>query len=163
MKNSGIQFVIYGLLMIHVSWIITHLNLVSRDLINPWKLGGYGMYTKPSNKASLRLYDISADKASRIPRKTFRADDFRDANLRYVFRCRPLSETSFLAFIRKNSHLVNVNLRFEIREREFRRRPIRTKWVTHSVAEIKWQDETKFSYSGKVCGTQYAGEVDFKS
>ncbi len=94
---------------------------------------------------------------------TFRANDFYDANLRHVFRCRPLSKKSFVVFMRKNPHLTNVSLRFEIREREFQRQPIGAKWVTQSVAVIKWLNETKFSYSGKVCDTQYSGEVEFKS
>ncbi len=162
-KLSGIHFVIFGLLAIHTLWIFTHLNLVSRDLINPWKLGGYGMYTKPANRARLRIFDVSTKTAEQIPRMTFRANDFYEANLRYIFRCRPMSKKSFLLFMRKNPHLTNINLRFEIREREFQRQPIRAKWVTHSVAEITWLDDTKFSYTGKVCDTQYSGEAEFKS
>ena len=39
------KLVIVALVVLHSVWIVVHLNLVSRDLINPWKLGGYGMYT----------------------------------------------------------------------------------------------------------------------
>ena len=45
------KLVIVALVVLHSVWIVVHLNLVSRDLINPWKLGGYGMYTTLTPKS----------------------------------------------------------------------------------------------------------------
>jgi len=161
LKNlSALHYVVIALVTVHTSWILYHLNLVSKDLINPWKLGGYGMYTKPTNRAKLRLYDIRS-KTTRISKRDYTSRNFRNSNLRYVFRCRPISEKSFLIFLRDNPHLANVDLKFMIREREFTRNPIGTKWVPHSVAELKWPQEDKFTYSGEVCGTKYSGEVAY--
>ncbi len=162
LKNlSGLHYVIIGLLTVHVSWIVFHMNLVSKDLINPWKLGGYGMYTKPNNKARLRVYDIR-DKTKRLSKKTYASKNFRDENLRYIFRCRKITEEAFLIFLRDNPHLANVDLRFLIRERKFTRSPVAVKWVPHSVAEIKWQQSDKLTYSGSVCGEEYSGEIEYR-
>lgn len=42
---------IVGLVVLHSAWIVFHMILVSRELINPWKLGGYGMYTTLTPKS----------------------------------------------------------------------------------------------------------------
>ncbi len=161
-KLSGKHYIIISLLTVHTSWIVYHMNLVSQELINPWKLGGYGMYTKPANRASLRLYDIRSE-TEKLSKKTYTSKGFRSANYRYSFRCRPISEASLLIFLKDNPHLENVDLRFTIKEREFRRNPIRTKLINHSVTEIRWQQKDRFTYSGKVCGNEYTGIVDYKS
>ena len=49
--------ILVGLVVLHSVWIVVHLNLVSRDLINPWKLGGYGMYTTAHPNPGLHLFD----------------------------------------------------------------------------------------------------------
>ena len=45
--------VIFGLLALHTVWIANHLRLVYQDRINPWRLGGYGMYTRPNSPTVL--------------------------------------------------------------------------------------------------------------
>ena len=159
--NSFKNAFVLGLLVVHACWIIVHLNLVSRELINPWKLGGYGMYTKPSNKAKLSIYDLSAT-AVRVPRDTYVDDRFRRANFRYTFRCKSISEKSLLMFYRDNPHLVNSNLGFIISESKFLREPIRSKRFPHSVVQVIWPQPGRFLYSGKICGETYDGSVDFK-
>ncbi len=161
-KNwSALHYIVAGLLVVHTSWIIVHLNLVSRELINPWKLGGYGMYTQPNNRAKLRLFDIRS-KPKRISKRKYIGKGFRDANFRYVFRCRKIGRAEFLIFLTDNPHLANRDLRFVIREREFSRSPVGTKWVKHSVVELRWPQSDKFTYSGEVCGKKYAGEVVYQ-
>lgn len=155
------HIVIIGLLFVHSAWIITHLNLVSRGLINPWKLGGYGMYTQPDYKAKLRVYDINT-KSKLIMRKKYKARNFRNANLRYVFRCREISEDAFIVFFNDNPHLVNTDIRFTLSERKFSRSPVAVKRIIYSTADIRWGKEEKFTYSGEICGDDYLGMVEFK-
>ena len=59
-KRAGFAFkLLVGLLLLaHVGWICVHLNLVAREQINPWKLGGYGMYTMPHYKALTHVFVI---------------------------------------------------------------------------------------------------------
>ena len=44
----NIKQYLVGIFIIHTLWIVVHLILVMNNQINPWKLGGYGMYTVPS-------------------------------------------------------------------------------------------------------------------
>ncbi len=161
-KLSGKHIVIIGLLILHTVWIIAHLNLVSKGLINPWKLGGYGMYTKPNYKAKLRLYDVSSQPMI-ISRKSYKRTNFRNANLRYIFRCRKFTEEAFLVFFQDNPHLIKRNLRFVLREKEFTRGPIGVKRVVYSTAEIRWPRKDKFIFNGEICGTKYTGQAEYKA
>jgi len=155
------HIVIIGLLVVHTGWIITHLNPVSRGQINPWKLGGYGMYTLPDYKAKLRIYDISS-KPKLMVRSNYKTRNFRNANLRYVFRCRKFSEAALMVFFKDNPHLVNTDLKFILRERVFSRRPVGVKRVTYSTVDVRWPKQDKFTYMGEICGEKYLGKVDYK-
>lgn len=37
----------WALLIVHVSWIGVHAYYHSKNFLNPWKLAGYAMYTRP--------------------------------------------------------------------------------------------------------------------
>ncbi len=161
LKNlSARHIIIIGLLVLHTGWILTHLTLVSRGQINPWKLGGYGMYTLPDYKAKLRIYDISS-KPKLMRRNNYKTRNFRNANLRYVFRCRAFSEDGFLVFFQDNPHLVNTDLKFVLRERAFSRSPVGVKRVTYSTADVRWPKQDTFTYMGEICGTKYTGKAKY--
>ncbi len=160
-KLSGRHIIIIGLLALHTFWIITHLTLVSKGLINPWKLGGYGMYTKPNYRAKLSVFDISSKQVV-IPRAKYKSSNFRDANLRYVFRCRQFNEEVFLVFFQDNPHLANRDLRFVLREKVFSQKPVAVKRETYSAAEIHWPQKDQFTYRGEICGTEYSGAAEYK-
>ena len=51
------KIILVSLIALHAVWIGIHLNLVSKNLINPWKLGGYGMYTTANNGPVLHISD----------------------------------------------------------------------------------------------------------
>jgi hypothetical protein len=58
---SAQKVVLLGLISLHATWIVFHLTLVSLELVNPWKLGGYGMYTTVHPKPGLHLSDSRYD------------------------------------------------------------------------------------------------------
>ena len=44
------------LVVLHSAWILNHLRLHAEGVINPWKGGGYGMYTNLSPNPGFIIY-----------------------------------------------------------------------------------------------------------
>ena len=109
--------ILLALVIGHAVWIIVHLNLVSRELINPWKLGGYGMYTVPHPSPAFTLFDRRFDgleiTVSKDDRKKLTWD-----NWFFVFRCRPITVASLQRYLRDNPRLVGIPLRFIFAEKK---------------------------------------------
>jgi len=150
-----------GIVVLHAAWIVFHLNLVSQGLINPWKLGGYGMYTTAPHNAKLHVFDRQFPGVEApLSKKSLR--DFIRENKFFVFQCQPLKEKSLLEFYRNNPDLIGHTLRFFISQRKLLRNPIRTKRQAHSILEIVWAGPDTFEYTGQVCGKIYEGQLKMK-
>ena len=57
-RDFALKIFVGLLLLAHVGWICVHLGLVAKEQINPWKLGGYGMYTVPHYTALTHVFVI---------------------------------------------------------------------------------------------------------
>ncbi len=154
--------IIVGLVVLHSAWIVVHLNLVSRDLINPWKLSGYGMYTIPHPNPVLHVFD-SRFAGFEIPSDTYKAYDIVSQNRFFIFRCQPITVASLQVFLNDNPKFVGVPLRFIVTELKLLRDPIRPEREPHSILEIRWTGQTTFDYAGKICGELYHGKAELKS
>src|SRR5262245_1176834 len=53
------KWAVVAILVLHVGWIANHMRLVANDRINPWRLGGYAMYTVAS--PALKMVAIDPD------------------------------------------------------------------------------------------------------
>jgi hypothetical protein len=155
------KVVLVSLLLVHAIWIIVHINLVSRELINPWKLGGYGMYTVANARPILQVYRVGFG-IQRVPKKDYLEARFWVAHHRHAFRCRPFSEKAFRIFFRENPDMVGTDLRFIVWERRMERKPIGAKRVPQSIADVRWNTPSTFSIRGTVCGQSYESDVQFK-
>ncbi len=155
------KLVIVALVVLHSVWIVVHLNLVSRDLINPWKLGGYGMYTIPHPQPVLHLFDSRFGEFE-IPSTTYQVRDLVDENRFFIFRCEPIHVASLKAFLSDNPRFIGIPLRFIITELQLLRDPIRPERVPHAIMEIRWTGPTTFDYAGKICGELYHGKAELK-
>jgi hypothetical protein len=151
--------------LMHAAWIIGHLYLVNKDAINPWKLGGYGMYTVPFPRALTHVYvfDESQQRWSEVlrARKAFNSYLFDSRNNLHVFRCRPITEHSLVGFFDENQHLRYRPLTVAISEVGFKREeaaPVRK--ILTSI-EIAWDSEKKFGYRGQACGVRFGGTVSY--
>ena len=156
------KVIVIGLITVHCLWIGIHLTLVSRAQINPWKLGGYGMYTTVDPRPKLFLFDKRSPRRP-IPNSTINWRDYVKQNLSFMFRCRPPSEQSFDVFFRGNPKLIGSPLKFVVTERKIEPNPIRPVSRTHSVFEITWIGQRQFKYFGKVCDEYYHGEIELGS
>lgn len=54
--NKLMQKFCWALIALHVGWVCTHMYFHYKGELNPWKLGGYAMYTKPGPVYSIRTY-----------------------------------------------------------------------------------------------------------
>lgn len=50
--------IIFG---IHLTWVCVHMVMVYYEMVNPWKLGGYAMYTVPAPCFSSHVFWIDSD------------------------------------------------------------------------------------------------------
>ncbi len=148
--------VLLALLLVHVGWISIHVSLVANEQINPWKLGGYGMYTVPNPRPRVRLYEGLAEDR-RLVKGGYYSRAFADDNRRFVFRCTEISQNSLENFFRKNRKLIGKQLTVVVEERAFLHDPIRTEKRVRGVTQIKWKSDFSFDYRGKICGDQYLG------
>ena len=151
------------LLLAHVGWICVHLNLVARELINPWKLGGYGMYTVPHYVALTHVFLVD-DKSQRWfelarHRRLFNSFQFDLKNFLHIFRCRASSEESIVAFMNENPHLRYRPLVLAVSEKLFTRKPISSNREIYAKIEIAWTGKTLFGYRGEICGKSFEGRV----
>lgn len=161
----ALKLLIGALLLVHTAWICIHLALVAQERINPWKLGGYGMYTVPHPDALTHVYyfDETAAKWVEIPRKARRFNSFAfdSRNYLHVFRCRPPSEASIVGFLDENPHLRHRPLTLALSEQVFERKPVVVKRQIYAKVEIAWAGETRFGYRGEICDQTFAGELDY--
>lgn len=153
------------ILAVHVGWICTHLWLVKNERINPWKLGGYGMYTVPhlNLRTHVFLFDRSANNWAELQREppqfsTFR---FNAANDWHVFRCRPFDTEKIKIFFDENPHLRFRSLLIVVTEIRFFRYPVKITREAVQQVEIAWSGEEKFGFRGNACGETYSGTADY--
>ena len=159
----GLKIFVGLLLLAHVGWICVHLNLVAKEQINPWKLGGYGMYTLPHHKALTHVFIIHEKSKKWFElarhRRLFNSFQFDTKNFLHVFRCRVSSEESIVAFMDQNPHLRYRPLVIALSETQFIRKPISSNREIYSKVEIAWNGKTLFGYRGKICGKSFDGRV----
>lgn len=155
------KVILLALVAVHAVWIVIHLNLVSRELINPWKLGGYGMYTVPHPAPALSVFDRRFDGFEITVSDEDRIKLTQD-NRYFVFRCRSMNVASLQRYLRDNPRFVGIPLRFIISEKKMMRKPIRTEYLPHAILEIRWTGRSTFDYAGKVCGKLYRGKAELR-
>ncbi len=163
----AVKLLVGLLLLAHVGWICAHLILVATDQINPWKLGGYGMYTVPHHRPYTHVFVIDdwTKKWSELTRdrRLFNTFGFDRRNFLHVFRCRAPSEDSIVAFMDENPHLRYRPLVIVMSEIQFARYPISLSREMYSKTEIAWNGKTLFGYRGEICGKSFEGRVEYQA
>ena len=153
------------ILAVHTGWICVHLWLVSNERINPWKLGGYGMYTVPhlNLQTHVFLFDRSRNNWAELRREDLQFGTFRfnAANDWHVFRCRPFDAEKISIFFEENPHLRFRPLLIVVTEIRFDRYPIKVTREAVQKVEIGWSGKEKFGFRGDVCGKTYSGTVAY--
>lgn len=149
--------ILFGLLAAHTAWMCVHMYLVAVDKIDPWKLGGYGMYTiappKPTVRAFVRVQTLGKVKINTDDRR------FRRANNGFRFKCAPIEPSTLAVLLEDNPKLRGQNFEFGIVTLEMLRDPIRmvnTPWI---VAFARHQGGGSYELVQQFCGERISDTV----
>ena len=170
-KKSGresryLKIFIINLLVLHAIWVSAHLLLVSQELINPWKLGGYGMYTVPHDQPRTHVF-LQEGKTKRWTELENSGNrlvtrNFEQFNHNNIFKCRFPSERSLVGFFDENPSLRRKPLVIAVSKIVFSRYPIKIERRIQTQIEIAWSSNREwFGYRGKICGRDYSGKVKY--
>lgn len=148
---------IFLLLFLHVVWVANHLRLVAKDAIDPWKLGGYGMYTGPAPSQTMFVFEVSPrQQIRRIPNRTIKQRSYVLAtfwtNRGRVFRCTHIPASALIGLFGDNERLVGRRLILIYAENEFKHQPPSVDRVKRGEVNIEWQDDRRFTYVSNFCG-----------
>lgn len=160
LSNSKIlKFAIIPTLIIHSLWIVNHLRWVAADQINPWKLGGYGMYTAPQPNATLSLIDIRFPGGHYfLDPSTYKLSRYRMmtkfTNINRAFRCAHVKPDQLKMIFEENPQLRGNHLRLLYLEDKFIKMPVSTKRVIQGRVTIIWTGKDFFEYTSEFCGSQ---------
>ena len=146
--------IVFGLLILHIGWIGNHIRLNMSDEINPWRLGGYAMYTVPNPGNRVRVYDtLNLDNPIRVRLLQFEAST-RFTNAGRTFRCAGIPAKSLRSFFNENPELIGRSLVFVFTETRFIRMPPSTERETRGLVVVTWQSPQNFSYTSRFCGRE---------
>lgn len=148
------KWVVAGLLILHIGWMANHMRWVMTDQIDPWRLGGYAMYTIPPPAARFQVYDADfPDTPALVNSMLYEAAE-RFTNPRRAFRCAQVPPAAMRGFFEENGNLIGKHLAFIYTERRFYRDPRSFKREIQGVIELSWQDERTFTYRSRFCGKE---------
>ena len=154
------------LLVAHAAWLANHLRWVINDEVNPWKLGGYGMYTVPAPLVQLAISRVSTsgkirelDPASYETRETQLS--LQRTNAGRVFRCAPIDPENLRAFFDENPRLRGENLIFAFSEMRSSHDPVELYWREQGRVQVEWIGDRNLVYGSQFCGDVVTGEVSW--
>jgi hypothetical protein len=160
LDNIGIRkWIIVGLLILHTAWIGNHMRWVAGGRIDPWRLGGYAMYTIPSPAARLHVFFADRPDAPIRVNSTRYHSATRFTNPSRMFRCADVPAAALLAFFEENRELIGSNLAFVYSERQFIRNPPSTKRVVQGTVAVSWRDTRSFAYTNRFCGNEHTASA----
>ena len=154
------QFVIIAALILHALWILNHLRWVAGKQINPWKLGGYGMYTVPDPGVTMVLLDLqNPANPRRIDRRRYILKGFRLATGSREFRCAHIKADDLKVFFEDNPQFRGINVGFLYLERTLVKNPVAAKRVSQGRVTITWLNNDFFEFTSEFCGSKESGKV----
>jgi hypothetical protein len=155
------KWVLSSLVIAHIAWIANHLRLVANDEINPWRLGGYGMYTVPGPEARFQVFD-KADPNAPIPVEKLGFETAqRFTNPARTFRCAPVTPEALRSFFRENMNLIGRDIAIVYSEIKFSRTPPSAARKMQGGVLVSWPEFNTFSYTNKFCGAESTGSANF--
>jgi hypothetical protein len=150
---------VVAILVLHIGWIANHMRLVANDRINPWRLGGYAMYTVPNPGSKIVAYDPDFPDTPLVARFMHYEAAARSTNASRTFRCADVSAASLRAFFDENQDLIGRNIVLVYLEKRLVRSPLSTNLETQGTVSVVWQDERSFTYTSKFCGNEHTASA----
>jgi hypothetical protein len=163
-ESKILKTAIITILIVHTLWLSNHLRWVATEQVNPWKLGGYGMYTLPPPAVKLNLIDIRyPDAHFTLDPSTYSLTRYRMmtklTNINRAFRCAHIKPTHLKAFFEENPHLRGIDLRFVYMEGKFIQNPVSVERVEQGHVTINWTGNDLLEFTSEFCGNRETGKV----
>jgi hypothetical protein len=156
------KWLLSALVIAHIAWIANHLRLVANDQVNPWKLGGYGMYTVPQPGTRYLVYDKARPNTPVPVRKRGFEVSQRFTNPSRTYRCAPIAPEALRAFFNDNRKLIGRDIAIVFSERRFYRTPPSISREMQGGVLVSWPDTNTFTYTNKFCGAESTGSASFE-
>ncbi|WP_415893883.1 hypothetical protein ACMXYN_05665 [Neptuniibacter sp. PT8_73] len=119
-------------LALQLSWCIAHVLLVSNGDVNPWKLGGYGMYTTP---AYCPLPEITIEGTNYVPSNRVYSIYKREMLAGCLSTLRDFYETLLKELHQKREALAGLTIKFH--HTELDKETMKAKYVSSGQAKIE--------------------------
>jgi hypothetical protein len=149
------KWVVAALLVFHIAWIANHMRWVATGQINPWKLGGYAMYTIPAPSSRVLVFDAAMQETPTPVNLLRYVAAQRFSNPARVFRCAHMSAQALQALIYENRNLIGRNIMLVIAESQFVRNPPSISRRVTGIVTVTWEDMKTFTFVSKFCGTEH--------
>lgn len=151
------QGVVILFLALHVAWIANHLRWTANEQINPWKAGGYGMYTGPVATPKVFVEMVSPSGATAaIDTREYSLTEFGRIidrnNINRIFRCAPIPPEAVRAFFDENPKLRGVDLSIVFTEIFLSRNPVEGKRREQGRVQVQWIRHDSLVYGSLFCG-----------
>lgn len=142
--------VLLGLLIVHVVWVCIHVYLAAQDAVNPWKMGGYGMYVEPKRSTAVDVHRVLGGVVdTRLhPTNLVR---FMSANQDFNIYCKAPNARSLRYLITDNPDLIGEPFVIEIFRYQFMIDPLRTEVVQVGQTRVEWIDDATVTYFVTTC------------
>lgn len=158
-------WILVVILAVHTGWVLNHLRLHSQGQINPWKGGGYGMYTNINPKPNFFVWTsdvtpVVTNRSTRVLEPSTRSllENQSLINTGRFFRCSPVSEFALIQFVRKNRPKLKQYSVIKIRSLEISRENRSTKVTI--VGSVQFDIANNYvNYTSKICGNEKSGRV----
>jgi hypothetical protein len=159
-SSLPVKYFLWTLLGLHAGWILFHMILISFEQINPWKLGGYAMYTTPEGIATITVSTTIGTTSVTLPGiDTF---GYRTQMGHIQWYCLPVHEGAIEALFDDNPILLKRDFSVTTSQSSFYTAPLRLEpFVVHKVS-ISWQSETRYTlrYDNPRCEDQFVAQYN---
>ncbi len=147
--RAKLPYVFGAVFVIHASWVATHVMLVADDRVDPWKLGGYGMYTTPSLQTHVEISYKAYGRDWRLagPHAAFASD-----NADWRFLCRPPTERSIRSLLEREPVLEGRPVAYQLTRRFLDRAPIGPDWRPIAAGSLTYNENGEAVLAHEACG-----------
>ena len=142
-------------LTVHATWLLIHACLVANDRINPWKLGGYAMYTVPAPCASVRVlqsdeHGFFEDIQLKGISLTEEAEDGFRKDL--IIGCISRPSEGYQALLRTYPSYPGLRLRIDFMSRRLSKSVAHAPYYLIGFSQLIWEHDGIVSVDETLCG-----------
>ena len=143
--------------IVHALWASHHMLLHHQDKVNPWKGGGYAMYTIPSPQPeAVVLYESNLDEWQQVDPSNLTL--FNKQRKHNTYYCKIFTEKDLLVLLSTNPQIIGMNTEIHFVKWVMNKFPITMEQHQYGGVRLFWPDDGVYSYVHQNCdGKIYRG------